>query len=156
MTSWNSALKVDEEKGDELQIKKTESLRKAHQKDRLSLQSRRTPSGGQSSTAGTISSSTSATNTISSTRNSSYTANRGNCITSVTNTVNGGVPTTLPVPVSHQGVTSHQTRQTARSDPPHQHPKNENGHRKKKKRNPPHLASLTYLTSISNQRISVS
>ena len=134
MTAWKSALKVDEEKVDELQIKKTESLRNAHQKDRQLLQSRGTPSVQEPSAAGNVE-------------------------------------------TSHQGMPNHQTPQGQQQQrqqqpqqqqpqpqqpqqPQHQPPqnsKNENSHRKKKKtRKQPHLASLTYLTSISNQRISVS
>ena len=154
MTVWNSALRVDEEKVDELQIKKTESLRKAHQKDKLSQLSRGTPSGTQSTATGTIPTSAQSINPI----NSASTTDRGNRINSITNRANSGVQNPTPEPGSHQGEIHHQTPQTAGHTSTHnQHTKNENSHRKKKKtkkKNPPHLASLTYLTSISNQRIS--
>ena len=207
MTAWNSSLRVDEEKVDELQIKKTENLKNAHQKDRLWLQSRNTPSGNQSSDTGTAASSAAPINSMDSASttgrgnsinpitnganggvistmnsasttgrdtgvtsitndanggvinnmNSASTTVRGNRVTSNTNRANGGVRNQIPGSGSHQGMMNHHTPQIAGHTSPHeQQTKNENSHRKKKKtkRNPPHLASLTYLTSICNQRIS--
>ena len=137
MTIWKTAIKVDEEKVDEIQIKKTESIRAAHQKDRDSRLQK--PDNQQNEP----------TQKTPRVRFQSVTEERGVVEQSIPNLV-----VNLPQSGDRQiQNTTSLSANNANNNPQNPAAKNDQSQRKNKKRkkkNPPRLASSTYLTSISS------